>query len=505
VGDASRSPVAGQETREHLRHDLEHRFHRAIGLTALGTVLPGAGLTRTRSRRLGWTLLVLALAAGALLVWQLLTRGLMRTGLTLLGRPDLLRAIAIAALVGGFIWCASIVLTAIRARPAKLDSARTRLLAAFTTVMVVLVAAGSYKVAEYATITQDTVAAVFSPEQPDMAHVPVLAEGEDPWANTPRVNILLLGSDAGVDRTGTRTDSMVVASIDTKTGNTVLISLPRNLEYVPIPASNPLRKLYPSGVYGKPTCIRQQTDPADGCLLNAIWTEADEWAAAHPGSFPGVKSPGRSTTRDVIADLLGLHIDHTVVVDLRGFIQLVDAMGGVELNVRTSATGAELPIGGHVTASGQVVGVTGYFKPGRQHLDGWHTLWYARSRAADDDYHRMARQRCVIRAVVNQVNPTAMLGKYADLARIAQNNIYTDIPAANLSAYVTLIERVQGARISSVPLDPAHGIDPAAPSLSQIRADVAKALRQSSAKPRTTTGHGSTTPAPTPKSTADGC
>jgi LCP family protein required for cell wall assembly len=507
VSDQSRPPLdAGQESRESLRRDLAHRFHRAIGLTALGTILPGAGLTRTRSRRLGWMLLVIALALGASVAWQLLTRGLIDSGLALLGRPGLLRAIAIAALVGGLVWCASIVLTAIRARPARLERGRTHVLAAFTTVMVLFVAAGAYKVAEYATLTQDTVAAVFSPDQPGTPVGPPLAEGKDPWANTPRVNILLLGSDAGVDRTGTRTDSMVVASIDTKTGNTVLISLPRNLQYVPIPASSPLRKLYPSGVYGKPVCIRQQQDAADGCLLNAIWTEADEWAAAHPHSFPGVKSPGRSTTRDVIADLLGLHIDHTVVADLHGFVQLVDAMGGVGINVQKSANGTDLPIGGHVTASGQVVGVTGYFKPGLQHLDGWHTLWYARSRAADSDYARMARQRCVIKAVVNQVNPTAMLGKYADLARIAKENIYTDIPSSHLAAYVTLIERVQNAQITSVALDPAHGINPGDPNFSKIRADVNKALHRAASKPSApTTATPTSTPTTTSTSTGYGC
>ncbi len=509
-GDSSGPRDAAPDGRRHIRRDLTHRFHRAIGLTALGTVLPGAGLTRTQSRRFGWTLLAITIIAAGLLAWQVVTRGLMGTGLALISRPDLLRALAIAALVCGLIWCASIVLTAVRTRPAQLDRGRTGLLAAFTTAMVLLVAAGAYKVAEYATITQDTVASVFNPDQPKAAGGPTLAEGANPWANTPRVNILLLGSDAGVDRTGTRTDSMVVASIDTKTGNTVLISVARNLQYVPLPDSSPLRGLYPSGIYGKPVCIRQEKDPADGCLLNAIWTEADEWAASHPGSFPGVTSPGRSTTRDVIGDVLGIHIDHTVVADLHGFVELVDAMGGVEMNVQKSANGTPLPIGGHVTASGQVVGVTGYFKPGVQHLDGWHTLWYARSRAADNDYARMARQRCVIKAVVDQVNPTRMLSKYPDLARIAKDNIYTDIPSSDLGAYVTLIERVQGASITSVALDPAHGINPGDPNFKQIRANVAKALQAAKATPKSepSPAHESTGPAtsgpataaPTPKS-----
>ena len=55
-------------------------------------------------------------------------------------------------------------------------------------------------------------------------------EEVDPWAGTPRVNVLLLGGDAGPDRRGLRTDTVILASIDTATGNAVLFSLPRNLE-----------------------------------------------------------------------------------------------------------------------------------------------------------------------------------------------------------------------------------------------------------------------------------
>ncbi|WP_347351013.1 LCP family protein [Intrasporangium sp.] len=506
---APRPPAAAPDNRESLRRDLAHRFHRALGLTALGTVIPGAGLTRTRNWLLGWVLVAVTVVTAATVTWFVLTHGVMRSGLALIGRPDLLRGLALAFVAGGLVWCLSIILTAIRTRPAWLDRARTRLLAAFTTVMVLLVAGTSYKAAEYTTITRDTIQSVFQPANRhgalDGEGGPELVAGADPWAKTPRVNILLLGSDAGVGRTGTRTDSMIVASINTHTGNTVLISLPRNLQYVPIPKKSPLRRLYPSGIYGKPYCIRQQADPSDGCLLNAIWTEADQFAADHPGSFPGVQSPGRDTIRDVISEVVGMPIDHTVVIDLKGFVQLVDAMGGVEINVREGAYGGKLPIGGHVTAGGQIVGVKGYFQPGRQHLDGWHTLWYARTRAADDDYSRMGRQRCVIKAVVGQVNPAAMLAKYAEIARIAKDNIYTDIPGENLSAYVELIERVQQARITSVALDPKHGVNTADPDFDVIHRVIQKAINPPKPKPTTNATHETVapkTPTPAPSTTA---
>ncbi len=64
-------------------------------------------------------------------------------------------------------------------------------------------------------------------------------EKPDPWADQPRVNVLLIGSDAGADRTGVRPDTMILASIDTASGNTVLFSLPRSLQHAPFAGGTP--------------------------------------------------------------------------------------------------------------------------------------------------------------------------------------------------------------------------------------------------------------------------
>ncbi len=480
-------------SRQRLRHEIASGFHRAVGLTALGTVLPGAGLTQTRHRRTGWLLVAVALLTGAAFAYVVLTLGLMKTALAVVGSANSLQIAAIALLIAGAVWAASIILTAVSSRPARLDRARTRMLAAFTTVMVAFVAVSSYKVVEYATVTKDTINGLFvtNAKGTSAKDVPKIVEGADPWAATPRVNILLLGSDAGVGREGTRTDSMIVASIDTKTGRTVLISLPRNLMRVPIPTSNPLHNKYPNG-YGVPYCERGLNE----CMLNAIWAEADEYKAANPSSFPGEPSPGRASIRDVIAEVLHLRINQTVVIDLKGFAQLVDAMGGIDMNVKLSANGTKLPIEGHSDGRGGVVGVKGYFEPGYQHLDGYHALWYARTRAADDDFSRQQRQRCVIRAVLDQVNPASMLTKYPQIARIAKNNIYTDIPGDHLAAYVELVERIQKAQIASVAVGPKTGTNTFRPDFEQIRAIVAKAIEPPPA-PKPTQPKSSTTSKPT--------
>lgn len=490
--EADRSiPSASERPRRRARGRGTHRdahgggrreFWRAIGLTVLGTAVPGAGLTRTRSRRLGWALLVGTLAVTAYMLWQLATAGMRSTALSVVTAPEILRLVAIAVVVAGVVWCGSIVLTAVEARPGRLDRSLTRVLALVTTVLVLVVGAGTFKVAEYATITNDTVSQVFKPAAVAAGSTPwsgsggLVVEGSDPWARTPRVNILLLGSDAGVGREGTRTDSIVVASIDTRTGNTALISVPRNLERVPLPQLSPLRRLYPSGVYGRPVCIRAQLRAGDRCTLNAIWSEVDAFRAEQPGAYTGV-APGRDETRNVIAEITGLRIDHMVVIDLLGFEQLVDAMGGLEMNVKLSGNGTKLPIGGKLNeTTGTYVGVTGFFEPGPQRLDGYRALWYARTRAADTDTFRQARQRCVIQAIVRQVNPAAMLRKYAEIARIARDNIYTDIPAGNLAAYVDLVERVQKAKITSISLAAKDGVHSGNPDYELVRRLVRTAI-----------------------------
>ena len=116
----------------------------------------------------------------------------------------------------------------------------------------------------------------------------VFAGGGDQQAKQGRYNILLMGGDAGKDRSGLRPDSMTVASVDAETGRTVLISLPRNLEDVPFPASSPLHKKFPKGY----TCADHS------CMLNAIYTYAtDAQGPLSPASATPAPRPPRRRSR----------------------------------------------------------------------------------------------------------------------------------------------------------------------------------------------------------------
>ncbi len=509
--------LAQASGRGRLRREMREGYRRSLRLTALGTLVPGAGLTRTRHRTFGWVLVAAVVCVTLLIGLSVLTQGAMETVLSFVSSPTALEVAAVGALLLGVIWAGSIILTAISSRPSLLDRTRTRALAIFTAFMVAVVATSTYKAAEYALITKDTIVDVFGKSSGNI-HAAKVVAGEDPWAVTPRVNILIIGSDAGSDRTGTRTDSMIVASIDTKTGRTVLVQLPRSLERAPLAPDSPLRRRYPSGFFGVPDSSCDQGP--HGCLLTNLWMEAQSFKQANPTAYPGNDAPGRTEIRATIQEITGLTIDHTVIVDLKGFERLIDAMGGIDINVKGGGYDGRqpLPIGGHRDQYGVVSGVKSYFKLGPQHLNGYYALWYARTRAADDDTHRQTRQRCVIRAIVNQVNPAAMITKYAELAQILKDNLYTDIPADHLPAFVELIERVKKSKIVSLPLTPDHKIYAGNPDYALIRVLVKKAISppppapksHPTATPTTRTGSGTTrttqpTPTGIPSAAADDC
>jgi LCP family protein required for cell wall assembly len=242
-----------------------------------------------------------------------------------------------------------------------------------------------------------------------------------------RYNNLLLGGEAGPGRSGVRPDSLSVASIDEETGRTVLLGLPRNLADVPFPDGTVMSTRFPNGF------------DCDGCYLNGVNT----WAEDHADLFPGVENPGIEATTQAVEEITGLAINYYALIDLRGFRDLVDATGGVDIAARE-----RIPIGG--------VGgpVTGCIEPGRQHLDGYETLWYARSRATSDDYSRMARQKCVMNAMLEQLSPRVVVTKFEQIAKASEEVISTNLPASELDRFMQLAVKAKSRPIETVSFFP---------------------------------------------------
>jgi polyisoprenyl-teichoic acid--peptidoglycan teichoic acid transferase len=281
-----------------------------------------------------------------------------------------------------------------------------------------------------------------------------------------RYNVLLLGGDAGPDRVGTRPDSVNLASIDEKTGRTVLISLPRNLQNVPFPPGSRAAAALPSGW----SC-------GDKCLLNAIY----QWGGEHPQLFPGVRDPGAEAMKEAVQAVTGLTVNYYVLIDLQGFRSMIDAVGGIDVLVTT-----RVPIGGGTSP------IHSWIEPGRRHLNGFHALWYGRSREGSSDYERMTRQRCVMTAMVNQLDPTTLLANFQKIAAAGKQVVSTDIPAGQLPEFLTLGQEAKHRRIDSIQFVPPL-IVPHHPDFGVIRTRVATVIAAS----RTGSDAGSA-PAPGP-------
>ncbi|WP_344767257.1 LCP family protein [Aeromicrobium panaciterrae] len=274
-----------------------------------------------------------------------------------------------------------------------------------------------------------------------------------------RYNILMIGSDARKDRTGIRPDSMTIASIDATTGRTVLVSLPRNLQNVPFAKDSPMRRVYPYGYNCGPTC-----------LLNAVHTAAQNRKDLYPDSA----DPGLDATIDAVEGATNLKINYYVMINLNGFKGLVNAVGGVEMDVKT-----RIAMFGHDDSYKQT-----YIEPGLQKLDGQKALWYARSRVASDDFTRMGRQKCLMAAMLNQLSPQKVLVNATRIAESGKELLSTNIPAVELGQFADLALKSRGSKIAVVSLVPPV-VSTVNPNFPAIHTMIQTAIDKSEAAPTT--------------------
>jgi LCP family protein required for cell wall assembly len=279
-----------------------------------------------------------------------------------------------------------------------------------------------------------------------------------------RYNIMLLGADAGADRFGIRPDSISVISIDAATGQAINIGIPRNLQRVSFSAGSPMLSVYPNG-----------WDCGVDCLINAIYKDTeDNHADLYPDAIKQGSTPGTEATRDAVEFVTGLEIQSYVLVDMSAFSALIDALGGVQIDVKE-----RLPIGGQ---NEDLSDVKGWLEVGNQKLDGYHALWYARSRHTTSDYDRMKRQHEVENAILQQMDPANVLTRFQQIASAGEKLVKTDIPSPMLSSYVDLAIKARTLGITSVSLVPPT-IDVIHPNFEEIHAMIKTAMAGPTASP----------------------
>jgi len=444
---AGASPVRG-------RRRSARGFGSALGWTVVGAVVPGTGFLAAGRRILGAVTLVVFLLLVGGGAW--LATGGRRTAVrTAVDTGALVWVIAGIGVVA-LLWILVVVSGYRMLLPPRVGAAKNVLGAVVVLLLVAVVAAPAVLVGRLAATQRDLIAGVFD----DNGKSATVDPKANPFGSQKRVNVLLLGGDGGADREGVRTDTVIVASIDTDTGDTTLFSLPRNLENLPFPAGSPLAKLYPDGF---------TADKEDEGLLNAVYRNGP---ALHPDALPPSDNPGADWLKLGVGEALGLKIDYYVLVNLDGFSKLVDALGGITVNVNYY-----VPVGGEPTL-GRLPDA--YIAPGpNQHMDGPTALAFARGRFGLTDYDRMARQRCAIKAIIDAADPATLLTKYQQLAATTKDIVSTDIPRSVLDDFVDLGFLVKDASVRSVVFD-TNLIKPGNPDYDQMREIVQQSLAPSS-------------------------
>ena len=445
------SPGLDDRQAVHRARAARVRFRRAVTLLVMTLLLPGSAQLVSGRRQVG--LIALRIWLGLAVVLALVVAvGLVWPGFVywMLSNTVVLGMIRVALFLAAIGWAGLFVDAWRLGQPLELLQKQRLAMVGLNGVLCFSVAGALLFASHMVAVQRDFITAMFG-------------DGLVSDAQHGRYNVLLLGGDSGDDRWGLRPDSITVASIDQVTGHTILFGLPRNMQDFPFPEDSVMGEQFPDGF------------DCEGCYLNGLAT----WAADNEELFDGYDERGVQATIEGVEGITGLRINYYAMVNLGGFRELVDAVGGVQMNVRD-----RIPIGG-VGAP-----ITGYIEPGVQQLDGFETLWFARSRASADDYSRMARQKCVMNAMLEQLSPKVVVTKFEAIAKASQSVISTNLPASELDTFLALAVKAKAQPVSTVSFVPPQ-VNTADPDIEQIQERVAAAIEKSQTRGEKQTDEGS--------------
>ena len=430
-------PSGSPQTRFTTLHRAQRvRFRRAVTLMLMTFVLPGSAQLVSGNRRVGrialWTWLALVTVVLLTVVTSYFWHGLAFWAGT---STWLLQGVRLGLMVLAVGWAYLFVDAWRLGQPLTLQRQHRLAIVGVNGFLCFSVAGALLFGAHVVGVQRDFMISMFG-------------NGSAVDASHGRYNVLLMGGDSGAGRWGLRPDSMTVASIDAETGKAVLISLPRNMQNFPFAEGSVMDEQFPDGF------------DVEGMYLNGLST----WALDHADLFKGSKNPGVDATVQGVEGITGLEINYWAMVNLEGFKDLVDAVGGVELNVRQP-----IPVGLPHEKTFH------YIEPGTRTLDGHDTLWFARAREGSDDYSRMARQKCVMSAMLQQVSPQVALRNFEEIAGASSAMVSTDIPRGEVDRFAELALKAKSQKIATLSLVPPL-INTADPDIAVIQQKVAAVI-----------------------------
>jgi len=273
-----------------------------------------------------------------------------------------------------------------------------------------------------------------------------------------RLTVLLAGGDFGPGRHDLRTDVMILAVLDLETAKAGLLGISRDLVQAPLPAAwadaDLMRRVH---WYHDDQAYQARVERAleageeppprpafEYCRcyadrINYLHVHTATWV----NTFPEAPDPGMEALRQTLEVTLGLPIDHYVLVDFAGFVDLVDAIGGVEVNATEYMDVAFSP----AKPGEEPVAVK--LAPGRHHLDGHAALAYVRDRTHTGDGGRMLRQRCMLRDLAAELDALTLLTRFTPIARAVAASTTSTLPLGLLPDLVRVLGRLDAGDIQT--------------------------------------------------------
>lgn len=478
------------------RHAAPHRQRRAALAAALSALLPGSGQLLAGRRRLGLGLMGVTLFGLGSAAWWLSQQTATSLSGILLNSATLLWLLAV-----NVVLMVARMLISVHAYRAVMGHQRHAAWGPLTVAVVVVagLVVAPHSAAAYVTVrSQAVIDAVFvaappevaqppnaapstgedldvAAERPDgdnedpdpqddgqsssLTEAPELAAPTNPWIAEGRMTVAVIGSDLGPGRASARTDVMMVMSIDTVTGQTALFSIDRYMRGFPVPAA--MQDVYDD------ICARGGAWD----YLNAVYTCATgRGAEAFAALYPNAEDPGAQALTDILALLLDLPIAHYAKVDMEGFVRVVDAVGGVRIDLADSITVRMSPA--HEGTDWRVFRMP----RGPQVMDGETALAYARMRDPGDG-PRMRRQRCLVASLAEHTSVVDLVRGFGALSRAVETHVVTNIPVSALPDLIEVAGRVDHRELVGVGFGPpTYRGEGHAPAVDLIRARVREVI-----------------------------
>lgn len=452
------------------RRPLLHRPHRPWLAALLSFIFPGLGQAYARNPRMA---AIFAIPVVLLITVPLLLAGLvgdtLRNGL--LSRPFLVSVLAMNLVF--FAWRAMAIIDAGLGGGRFVPRSDRRVGLIVVAALVLLTGVMHGWVAVVVSRLDTTLAQVFEPgdgsesggsdgseddgEGAQASGTPAPLEYR--WDGRDRINFLLLGTDAAPGRDEILTDVVLVVSMDPVARTAAMISVPRDTGYIPLPNE----RIYADGVF-----------PGKANELAGIAAaNPDLWC---PNRDETPVACGIRTVQEAVGLYVGLDLQYYAVVDMAGFAELIDAIGGVELCLPGRLVD---PLFGDQLrpddSSGPLV-----LPAGCNHYEGLAALAYARSRQgyiempdgrrlAQTDFDRNERQQLLLVALRDALADADFFSELPDILRALGRTVDTNFPRDQAGDLASLLPLITGPEIERVVLDYPRFVDaPAEPEVNYL-------------------------------------